>query len=378
MTEQALSTEQIAPDVESGVKGVAVSDPQRVALDLGNRQVTFAEVDRLADRLAQRLLDEATERDAQADAQPRVAVLVERADALLVAIEAVRRAAMVIVPIDPTTPTSRSRGLIDAVGAIVVLADEPVDVPPGVLVLHPLRDGTDAPAEGVARPPGPMGSIMWTSGSTGQPKGVIRPPGSSELPILGDLGSLRVGFVIAGSSGASLPALQIVAAAGWTAVCYEVRHETRPLGVWLHEAGLEGLCVVTTVLRQIVSSLPPGERIPGVRFVGTFGESITWEDVAALLSHLDESALFFNLYGQTEVGFIAVMAIGADTPIGTGLLPVGQPLAGLEITLVDDDGQIVATGSEARSRYAVPTLLWGTGAKISPIRTCSSRTTTAP
>ena len=48
------------------------------------------EIDRLADRLAQRLVDELVGRDGPTADQPRVAILVERADALLVATEAVR------------------------------------------------------------------------------------------------------------------------------------------------------------------------------------------------------------------------------------------------------------------------------------------------
>jgi acyl-CoA synthetase (AMP-forming)/AMP-acid ligase II len=344
MTEHSLSTEQIAPRTEAGIRAVASRDPQRVALDFGDRQVTFAEIDRLADRLAQRLLDELAGSDDPRSEQPRVAVLIERADSLLVATEAVRRAAMVSVPLDPTTPPSRRLRLMEVVGATALLADTPVDAVPGMLVLNPLRDGTDAPAEGVARPPGRLGSIPWTSGSTGEPKGVLRPPGGSEMPILGDVASLRVGFVITGSVGATLGTLQMIATCGWTAVCYELGHEARPLGAWLKVAGLEGLCVVPTVLRQIVTSLAPGELIPGLQFVGTIGEPITWEDVAALQAHLADSALFFNCYGQTEAGLIAIMTVTADTPIGTGLLPVGQPLAGLEITLFDDEGRAVAPG----------------------------------
>ena len=296
MTEQSLSTEQVASGAEPSVRGVALRDPHRVALDLGDRQVTFEEIDRLADRLAQRLLDELAERSEPTAEQPRVAVLAEHADALVVAVEAVRRAAMVMVPIDPTTPPARCHRLINAAGATVLLADAPIEAVPGTLMLHPLRDGTDSPDGGVARPPGRLESIMFTSGSTGRPKGVMRPPPANrtEIPILGDVGSmgpLRVGFVIRGqrrrepdvAAGRRFHRLD----------CRLLRGSARvpPSQSMAAGSGLEGLCVVPTVLRQIVSSYARGERIPGVRLVGTYGESITWEDVIALWAHLDESAL---------------------------------------------------------------------------------------
>src|ERR1700678_3396978 len=86
-----------------GIAAVAQQDPGRVALDLPGRAVTYGQLDVGADRLARRLLAETQPpgRRSLADGKHvAVPLLIAGAEELLVAVEAVRRAGMVTVPVD--------------------------------------------------------------------------------------------------------------------------------------------------------------------------------------------------------------------------------------------------------------------------------------
>jgi thioesterase domain-containing protein/acyl carrier protein len=168
--------------------------------------------------------------------------------------------------------------------------------------------------------------------------------------------AIRLGAVVPGSVPASAHILSMFAGYGWTIVPFEIRRQQGQIGSWLMQAGVRVFIVVPTVLRQVTGSLEPGQVIPCVQFVGIFGETTTWEDVGQLRAHLEPGAIIFNVYAQSEAGDIALMAVGPDTVIGTGRLPVGKPIEGREVVIVGDDGEPVPDGEEGeivvRSRSA--------------------------
>jgi acyl-coenzyme A synthetase/AMP-(fatty) acid ligase len=238
--------------------------------------------------------------------------------------------------------------IVDEVHAPLVLSDMP-HMLAGKPVCHPLIDGADPPSQGVHRPPGPLGSIVFTSGSTGRPKGIMLAPGQGGFvdyisAMIGLGPEMRVGTIAAGTVAASVRALLTLVGCGWTVVGYEVRRHPEPLGAWLRTARVRGFAVVPTVLRQILGALGPGEIVPDLQLVGVFGEGTTWQDVRELRSHLRADSIIFNAYGQQEAGSIAVMMVVSDTPIEDGPLPVGRPLPEREVSIVDESGHQVPAG----------------------------------
>ncbi|HEX3795196.1 MAG TPA: AMP-binding protein [Acidimicrobiales bacterium] len=359
----------------SGIADFARHDPNRIALELPDQKLTFGELDIAADRLAQRLLadcgllseTEANDptRVVDREAHPRIPLLLEGTAAIMVAAEAIQRAGMVYVPLDPTSSEFRVKRILQEVGAPVLLTDLRQGEIEGIPCRHPLHDGLPTSAEPIRRAPGPVHSIVFTSGSTGNPKGILKPPNQygtiSEFLRLGFgmSGELRVGILAAGSVSATVPVLQLLLQNGFTTVALEMKRQEIPIGEWLRHAHLQAFAAVPTLLRHALASLESGVVIDGLKFVGVFGETTTWEDVSRLRSHVPTETSIFNIYGQGEAGSIAVMPVTADTPIGQGLLPVGHPLPGRTITIVDEDGRPVPPGGRGEIVVEGPSVSLG-------------------
>ncbi len=131
----------------------ASSTPDAPAVSAGGASITYAELNQRANDLAQRL------RELGVTPGDRVAVRLPRSAKTIVAILGALKAGAAYVPLDPDYPADRLRFMLEDCGARVVVT------PDGVKVLRASAD--PAPAE--------TAYILYTSGSTGTPKGVCVP-----------------------------------------------------------------------------------------------------------------------------------------------------------------------------------------------------------
>ncbi|HLM69641.1 MAG TPA: AMP-binding protein, partial [Longimicrobium sp.] len=165
-----------AGPVHALVSAQARRTPHARAVTGAGAALTYAELDTASNRLAHHLAREGVTRGGL------VAISMERAPSLLVAMLAVWKAGAAYVPIDPAYPEDRRAYMLADSGAALVLADsasvDGIATDARVVVVdHIDLAEEDAAAPGVRVDADDLAYFIYTSGSTGRPKGVMVPHG---------------------------------------------------------------------------------------------------------------------------------------------------------------------------------------------------------
>lgn len=152
----------------------SIDTPDALALVAGDRQLSYADLNRESELLAARLIEQGI---APGD---RVAVCMEKGWEQVVAVLATLRAGAVYVPIDNAVPDERLAYLLDKSSAKVVLTQHWLKnerVWPESAAISVVSQVDDGVVPVVSLPelsdPSALACVIFTSGSTGLPKGVM-------------------------------------------------------------------------------------------------------------------------------------------------------------------------------------------------------------
>ncbi|CAM5622833.1 Carrier domain-containing protein OS=Streptomyces fumanus OX=67302 GN=GCM10018772_35720 PE=4 SV=1 [Streptomyces fumanus] len=144
--------------------------PDAVAVVDGDRQWSYAELDRLADRVARGLLDRGVRRG------DRVGVVMDRSAEVVAVLLGIAKAGAGYVPAGPDWPVTRTRLVLEGAALTVTDRDLPELTGAWITAVRDLLADSDrpgAPVPASVRPaPDDLAYVMYTSGSTGVPKGV--------------------------------------------------------------------------------------------------------------------------------------------------------------------------------------------------------------
>jgi amino acid adenylation domain-containing protein len=259
----------------------------------------------------------------------------------------------VVTPLDPALPVERLSAMAQGVGCRLILVTNHTRALFGdaIPVLNLDDDPGDHPplaADGVADPD--RAAVLYhTSGSTGRPKPVALPHRALSARILSMMAWFGVSddeVACAGSTLAFDPFLQQMffpLCAGGTLWLPDRHTLLDPTAFW-EQAARFGVTHLNLVPSQIEALLrrPPSGGLPRLRRVVLGGERMPPDLPARINAALGPVAVF-NMYGPTEA---TVDATGwrADPTVTDRDIPIGAPLPGCRVRILDDQLRRVPVG----------------------------------
>ncbi|MFI5771480.1 amino acid adenylation domain-containing protein [Streptomyces sp. NPDC051658] len=285
----------------------------------------------------------------------RIGVLCTHDVSSVAAIWSVLKAGSAYVPLDPRQPDSRlSRLLLDAeVDAVLCdpeLADRAKSLARGKRVVTldtsvtpPPDTGLDPQCTDVS-----VAYLLHTSGSTGRPKAVVQSHGNALAHALTYAERLRIGpgdqipLMARYTFDAAVMDLFGALLTGATLHVVDALLPAPDLRRRLAEARASIVHCTPTLFRHLIGAVSGGA--PGgamefgtVRAVVLGGEEATQQDLRAFLDAFPATSVLVNGLGPTECTMALQHAVTRDDLGSTGL-PVGHPVEGVEVRLIDPEG----------------------------------------
>jgi len=385
-----LSPASIVPGsaLHSGFQASASAYPDRPALVLADRSLTYAEIDATARQWAAALVA------AAGRAPGRVGLFAHRSQVSYIGMLAALYAGASVVPLNRTMPSERTRVMLQAAGVDVllvddasarqvrdVLADRPVPIVAplgeavpdaaglGVRVLTRADvDRADGPAAPARPAPEDVAYLLFTSGSTGTPKGV--PVTHANVAHFLAVNQERYGFgpedrfsqtfdqtfdlamfdlFMAWGAGAALVPLQPI----------QLLSPVR----FVNESGLTVWFSVPSAFALLRRrGLLTPDCMPALRWSLFCGEALPRESAEAWQAAAPASTVE-NLYGPTEATIACTVhrwrGEESARQCVNGTVPIGRPYRGLRARILDEHDADVAAGEIGELCIAGPQVFPG-------------------
>ncbi|MDJ0770842.1 MAG: amino acid adenylation domain-containing protein [Ilumatobacter sp.] len=326
--------------------------PDAVAVRCGDEVASYAELDARVDGIAGLL------RDAGVADGDLIGVCLERSIDMLATLLAVWRVGAAYVPIDPGFPGERVRAMLEDAQVESVVAREPAwrelmgSAPTcDTLVLDPADAPEGAPAGAGDSGAGDAGSdgsriayVTFTSGSTGRPKGVAVDHGNlanllvsmaHEPGLAGDDAMLATTTLSFDISVLELM-LPLSVGAEVVLVAHQDTLDPARLGTLLRSVTVaQG---TPTLWRMLLVSGWAGS--PELTIL-CGGEALP-PDLAEQL--LGRCRALWNMYGPTETTVWSAIHRVEPSDTTGGSVPIGRPIAGTRLHVLDERGRLVPDG----------------------------------
>jgi amino acid adenylation domain-containing protein len=329
--------------------------PRAVAVRVGDATLSYAQLGRRSERLAACLLQRLGH-----GAEPVAIVTGDDVNAV-VAMMGILTAGKFFVAINPASSQLEMQAILGDAGARAIVTDRDgaaaaslsVADPPGLQVfcLDELDVDRDEPLPAIPMTAATYAQIAYTSGSTGAPKGILK----THRALLHQSMTHINGYFITPADRMMAPAPLIFGASlgivfsallgGATLLPIRLKSQTAAqLRDWLRDEQVTVYHSVASFFRQFAATLDAAESFPHLRIIKLGGETIQPEDIRLYRQNFADQCVLRVGLASTEAGNYCWHFIGKETRLDGPTVPVGHPLVGTEILLLDEQQEPVAPG----------------------------------
>jgi amino acid adenylation domain-containing protein/non-ribosomal peptide synthase protein (TIGR01720 family) len=321
--------------------------PDSLALIFEDQELTYKELNERANSLAHYLRE-----TYQIQKDDLIGLLVDRSERMIIAILAILKAGAAYLPIDAEYPTERKEFILSDANIRLLLTESAFmfnlgNYDGGLFILDLQLSEIEKRKENLQKinSSDDLAYVIYTSGSTGHPKGVMIEHrsnvnmSSDQIRQFGITGKDKVLQFASLAFDASVSEIFMALYSGATLVLVNKQLINEP-ELFIKYMRDKEVTVIT--FPPSYFSLLDIEKLRFLRVIITAGEAARIKDA----SHASQFCDYFNAYGPTECAVCVSINKLLPDNIYTTTIPIGKPIANMEVYILDKCRHLVPVGVE--------------------------------